>query len=189
MDHATLTDNTGKKADFRHVILIMTTNAGARDAAVRTVGFGSRSGAHKMDAALNRTFSPEFRNRLDALVKFGPLPEDVVLRVVDKFIQQLGEQIAAKGVQVQATHAAKRWLAERGYRPEMGAREMNRVIHNEIKKPLAEMMLFGELKDGGTATADVQTVDGEEKIIIRASPLALPPPMEPKAIEMKQDAE
>jgi ATP-dependent Clp protease ATP-binding subunit ClpA len=186
MDHASLTDNTGKKADFRNVILIMTTNAGARDAAVRTVGFGSRTGAHKMDAALNRTFSPEFRNRLDSLVKFGPLPREVVLQVVDKFVRQLSEQIEEKGVNLHATQAARQWLADRGYKPEMGAREMSRVIHNEIKKPLAEMMLFGELKNGGTATVDVVKTEGEDSLVIRPTPLALPPPIEPKAIEMKK---
>jgi ATP-dependent Clp protease ATP-binding subunit ClpA len=189
MDHASLTDNTGKKADFRNVILIMTTNAGARDAAVRTVGFGSRSGAHKMDAALNRTFSPEFRNRLDALVTFGPLPPEVVLRVVDKFIRQLGEQIQEKGVTLQATQAARNWMAENGYKPEMGAREMSRLIHNQLKKPLAEMMLFGDLIHGGTATVDLRVGDGEDEIFIRCTPLALPPPVEPKAIEMKTEEE
>jgi ATP-dependent Clp protease ATP-binding subunit ClpA len=189
MDHASLTDNTGKKADFRNVILIMTTNAGARDASVRTVGFGSRTGTFKMDAALNRTFSPEFRNRLDAMVKFVPLPPEIVLKVVDKFVRQLGEQITEKGVTLQATEAARKLLGEQGYKPEMGAREMSRVIHNEIKKPLAEMMLFGELKKGGTATVDVKIVDGEPCLIIRSTPLALPPPVEHKAIEMKEESE
>jgi ATP-dependent Clp protease ATP-binding subunit ClpA len=187
MDHASLTDNTGKKADFRNVILIMTTNAGARDAAVRTVGFGSRTGAHKMDAALNRTFSPEFRNRLDSIVRFGPLQPESILKVVDKFIRILSEQMSDKGVGLQATQSARTWLADRGYKPEMGAREMSRVIHREIKKPLAEMILFGELKDGGTATVDVVKEDDIERLIIRATPLALPPPIALKTIEMKDE--
>ncbi len=156
MDHATLTDNTGKKADFRNVILIMTTNAGARDASVRTLGFGSRSGEHKMDAALERTFSPEFRNRLDAIVKFGALPPEVVRQVVHKFVGQLSAQIADRNVTIQLTEAAVDWLAQKGYRPEFGAREMARVIHQHIKRPLADHMLFGALQKGGVAEVDVE---------------------------------
>ncbi len=177
MDHATLTDNTGKKADFRHVILIMTTNAGAREAAVRTVGFGTRTGEHKMDAALERTFSPEFRNRLDAIVKFGPLPPPVVERVVDKFLRQLGEQVAERGVTVEATPAARAWLAARGYRPEFGAREMGRVIHRHVKRPLADMVLFGDLSRGGLARLDV--ADG--RLVVRAEPAAPEEPARPDA--------
>jgi ATP-dependent Clp protease ATP-binding subunit ClpA len=173
MDHASLTDNNGKKADFRNVVLIMTTNAGARDAAVRTVGFGGRTGDHKQDRALSRTFSPEFRNRLDALVKFGPLPEEVVRRIVDKFLARLGEQVAERGVTIEASDAAREWMAKRGYKPEFGAREMGRVIHTEVKKPLADLMLFGELRDGGTASIDL--VDGELTIIPRPSGPALLP--------------
>ena len=151
MDHASLTDNNGKKADFRNVILIMTTNAGAREASVRTVGFGTRGGEHKQDAALSRTFSPEFRNRLDALVKFGPLPEEVVTKIVDKFVAQLGEQVAERGVTLELTEGAREWMAKAGYKPEYGAREMGRIVLQYIKRPLADHMLFGELKDGGTA--------------------------------------
>ncbi len=161
MDHATLTDNTGKKADFRNVIVIMTTNAGAREAAVRTLGFGQRSGDHKMDAALERTFAPEFRNRLDALVRFGPLPAVVVRRIVDKFLGQLSAQVADRGVTIEATPAARDWLAEKGYNPAMGAREMGRVIHHNIKRPLADMMLFGDLVGGGIARLDVAPVEAE----------------------------
>ena len=155
MDHASLTDNNGKKADFRNVILIMTTNAGAREASVRTVGFGTRSGEHKSDAALDRTFSPEFRNRLDALVRFGPLPAIVVEQIVDKFIAQLRAQITERGVKLKVTEAARAWMAKEGYKPEFGAREMGRVIHQHIKRPLADLMLFGALKDGGVATVDI----------------------------------
>ncbi|RME21650.1 MAG: ATP-dependent Clp protease ATP-binding subunit ClpA [Deltaproteobacteria bacterium] len=175
MDHATLTDNTGKKADFRNVILIMTTNAGAREAAVRTLGFGKRSGEHKMDAALERTFAPEFRNRLDALVKFGSLPAPVVRRIVDKFLAQLGDQVADRGVRIEATVAARDWLAEQGYDPAMGAREMGRVIHHRIKRPLADMMLFGELVDGGVAHLDVRPDDrGRLDLVIEARPASGP---------------
>jgi len=143
----------------------MTTNAGAREAAVRTVGFGERMGEHKMDAALERTFSPEFRNRLDALVRFGALPPEVVLRIVDKFVGALNAQIAERGVTLSVSDHARQWLAERGYKPEMGAREMSRVIHTHIKKPLAELMLFGALKDGGTAELWVE----DDALVVRAA--------------------
>ncbi|MFM2248942.1 MAG: hypothetical protein RL071_5017 [Pseudomonadota bacterium] len=166
MDHASLTDNNGKKADFRNVILIMTTNAGARDASVRTVGFGNRGGEHKADAALDRTFSPEFRNRLDALVRFGPLPEVVVEQIVDKFLGQLGAQIAERKVRLDPTPAARAWMAKEGYKPEFGAREMGRIIHQHIKRPLADLMLFGELKEGGVARIDV----GEGGLVVTAGP-------------------
>ena len=180
MDHASLTDNNGKKADFRHVILIMTTNAGARDASVRTVGFGSRDAEHKADAALARTFSPEFRNRLDALVKFGPLPEPVVRQIVDKFLRSLGAQVAERGVTLTATDAARGWMAEKGYKPEFGAREMSRVVHEHIKKPLADLMLFGALKSGGLAEVDVATgADGKPALVVRGR--AGGPPESPPA--------
>jgi ATP-dependent Clp protease ATP-binding subunit ClpA len=155
MDHATLTDNTGKKADFRNVVLIMTTNAGAREGAQRAVGFGDPSSQHKADAALERTFSPEFRNRLDAIVKFGALEPEVVRMVVDKFLRQLEEQVKDRGVAIQTTSAAREWLSEQGYKPEFGAREMSRVIHQHIKRKLADLMLFGDLVLGGTVEVDV----------------------------------
>ena len=159
MDHATLTDNTGKKADFRNVILIMTTNAGASEAATKPLGFGDRSSEHKVDRALSRTFTPEFRNRLDALVQFGNLPEAVVMRIVDKFVEQLENQVAERGVKLHLTQAAREWMATEGYKPEFGAREMGRVVHNHIKKPLADLMLFGALSGGGEAVIDL--IDGE----------------------------
>ena len=155
MDHASLTDNTGKKADFRNVILIMTTNAGASEASVATLGFGNRSSEHKVDRALSRTFTPEFRNRLDALVQFGPLPERVVLKIVDKFVGQLENQVAERGVKLYLPEAARQWMAREGYKPEYGAREMGRVVHNFIKKPLADLMLFGDLEGGGEAVIDL----------------------------------
>jgi len=182
MDHASLTDNTGKKADFRHVILIMTTNAGASEAAVRTLGFGERSSEHKVDRALNRTFSPEFRNRLDAIVHFGALPKEVVSLIVDKFVERLQDQVAERGVSIQVTPAAHDWLAENGYKPEFGAREMERIIHQNIKRPLADMMLFGDLQSGGTATIDVE---GEE-LVVRSEPETAAPepaPPEPELVD------
>jgi ATP-dependent Clp protease ATP-binding subunit ClpA len=177
MDHASLTDNTGKKADFRHVILIMTTNAGASEAAVRTLGFGERSSEHKIDRAINRTFSPEFRNRLDAIVNFGALPREVVSRIVDKFIERLQDQVAERGVSILVTPTAHDWLADNGYKPEFGAREMERIIHQHIKRPLAEMMLFGDLQGGGTATIDV---DGEELVVKAEAETASPEPAPPE---------
>jgi ATP-dependent Clp protease ATP-binding subunit ClpA len=166
MDHASLTDNNGKKADFRNVVLIMTTNAGAREANNRSVGFGTRTGDHRVDAALDRTFSPEFRNRLDALVRFGPLPEPVVAQIVDKFLRQLDQQIAERGVRLEASPAARSWMAKEGYKPAFGAREMGRVIHQQIKRPLADLMLFGPLKEGGIAEIDVEA----DKLVVRARP-------------------
>ena len=171
MDHASLTDNTGKKADFRNVILIMTTNAGASEAGVATLGFGNRSSAHKVDRALTRTFTPEFRNRLDALVQFGPLPEEVVLQIVDKFVGQLEDQVADRGIKLHLTDAARRWMADEGYKPEFGAREMSRVVHNHIKKPLADLMLFGALQGGGEAVIDL--LDGELTVTPKTKKLAL----------------
>ena len=183
MDHASLTDNTGKKADFRQVILIMTTNAGASEAAVRTLGFGERSSEHKVDRALTRTFTPEFRNRLDAMVHFGPLPQEVVARIVDKFVEQLQDQVAERGVSIRVTEAAHAWMAENGYKPEFGAREMGRIIHSNVKRPLADMMLFGDLQGGGSAVIDVQ----DDELVVTAEPEAVPPepeaPAEPELVD------
>ncbi|MEC9391601.1 MAG: ATP-dependent Clp protease ATP-binding subunit ClpA [Myxococcota bacterium] len=171
MDHATLTDNTGKKADFRNVILIMTTNAGASEAATKPLGFGDRSSDMKVTRALHRTFTPEFRNRLDALVQFGALPEAVVVKIVDKFIGMLEDQVAERGVKLHATAKAKEWMASEGYKPEFGAREMGRVVHNFIKKPLADLMLFGPLQDGGEAVIDL--VDGKLTVTPKTQQLPL----------------
>lgn len=174
MDHASLTDNTGKKSDFRNVILIMTTNAGAREAERPPLGFGDKSSDHKIDQALARTFSPEFRNRLDALIQFGPLPQPVVQRIVDKFLGQLNAQILERGVRIEATEPARDWLGSRGYKPEFGAREMSRVIHNHVKQPLADLMLFGELEHGGVATLVVEKNEkGQDVLTI--SPTPAPP--------------
>ena len=192
MDHASLTDNNGKKADFRNVILIMTTNAGARDASVRTVGFGTRGGEHKQDAALSRTFSPEFRNRLDALVKFGPLPREVVTRIVDKFVAQLAEQVAERNVTLDVTESGRAWMSEEGYKPEYGAREMGRVVLQHIKRPLADLMLFGDLKDGGTAIIEANEAD--DGLEIRCVPKPVPQltvlegGMEPEEAPPSEDA-
>jgi ATP-dependent Clp protease ATP-binding subunit ClpA len=150
MDHATLTDNNGRKADFRHIVLIMTTNAGAQELSARRVGFGAEgSNPGNARSAIERTFSPEFRNRLDAWVAFDSLPGEVIRRVVDKLVKELAEQLAEKKIEVELTPAGREWLAENGFDRTMGARPMARLIQNEVKKPLAEKILFGELMHGG----------------------------------------
>ena len=156
MDHASLTDNNGRKADFRNVIIIMTTNAGAREMARSDMGFGQKEWKPKgKNKAIERTFSPEFRNRLDKIVQFGGLPPEVVRRVVTKFLDQLDGQLAEKGVELHITDAAQDWLASEGYDEQFGARPMARVIHEHIKKQLADELLFGELESGGVAEVDV----------------------------------
>ncbi len=171
MDHATLTDHTGRKADFRHVILIMTTNAGAQEMAAAAIGFGSPSNKEKGRRALERLFSPEFRNRLDAVVQFGRLTAEAVERVVDKFVTELDAQLNARRVTIQLSPAARRWLAERGYDETFGARPMARLIQTEIKRPLADEMLFGQLKDGGRVEIDA----GPDGLTFRYAPLKAAP--------------
>ncbi len=149
MDHGTLTDNNGRKADFRNVILVMTTNAGAAEMSRRSIGFTTQDHSSDGREAINRLFTPEFRNRLDAIVQFRPLAPESVARVVDKFLFELEEQLAQKGVALTVDEPVRRWLAERGYDPAMGARPMARLIQERIKKPLAEELLFGALSDGG----------------------------------------
>ncbi|MCR8921830.1 ATP-dependent Clp protease ATP-binding subunit ClpA [Dasania sp. GY-MA-18] len=149
MDHGTLTDNNGRKADFRNVIFIMTTNAGAENISRRSIGFSEQD--HSTDAmeAISRLFTPEFRNRLDGIVQFKALPEEVVLTVVDKFLVELQGQLDDKSVTLHVDDSARRWLVSEGYDKTMGARPMARVIQEHIKKPLAEMVLFGALSEKG----------------------------------------
>jgi ATP-dependent Clp protease ATP-binding subunit ClpA len=154
MDHATLTDNNGRKADFRNVILIMTTNAGAQEMAAAAIGFGGRTNADKGGKAIERLFTPEFRNRLDAIITFASLPLAVIERVVDKFILELDAQLNDKKVFIQITPAARRHLAEKGYDPTFGARPMARLIQTEIKRVLADEILFGRLRTGGRVEID-----------------------------------
>ncbi|MBZ0121473.1 MAG: AAA family ATPase, partial [Sandaracinaceae bacterium] len=158
MDHATLTDNNGRKADFRNVVLIMTTNAGAREMSSRQVGFGmeaSQADATRAKSAIERTFSPEFRNRLDAWVLFNGLSRDVILKVVDKEARLLQEQLEERKITIELSDAAREWLADAGYDPAFGARPMGRTVETHMKKPLAEAVLFGELKNGGRVRFDV----------------------------------
>jgi ATP-dependent Clp protease ATP-binding subunit ClpA len=155
MDHATLTDNNGRKADFRNVILIMTTNAGAMEMAAAAIGFGGRSNLDKGPKAIERLFTPEFRNRLDATVSFHSLSLEIVERIVDKFVMELDAQLNEKKVFLELAPAARKYLAAKGYDPTFGARPMARLIQQEIKRALAEEILFGRLKDGGKATIDL----------------------------------
>ena len=176
MDHATLTDNNGRKADFRHVILVMTTNAGAQELSARRVGFGSDlSGPGDARNAIERTFSPEFRNRLDAWVSFESLPPEVIAKVVDKLVRELEGQLAEKKVRVELTAAGRAWLGEHGFDRKMGARPMARLIQNELKKPLAEKILFGELHDGGTVRVDVEEGGARLRLVVVPAPAPAPP--------------
>jgi ATP-dependent Clp protease ATP-binding subunit ClpA len=156
MDHGKLTDHNGKQVDFRNVILIMTTNAGAADLAKAAIGFGHSRRTGDDEEAINRLFTPEFRNRLDATIQFGALPPEVVHRVVEKFVLQLEAQLADRGVTFELDAAATAWLAERGYDERMGARPLGRLIQEEIKKPLAEEVLFGKLQKGGIVKVSVE---------------------------------
>jgi ATP-dependent Clp protease ATP-binding subunit ClpA len=155
MDHGKLTDHNGKTVDFRNVILIMTTNAGAADMAKAAIGFerSIREGDDK--EAIERMFTPEFRNRLDAVIPFAHLPEDVIARVVDKFVMQLEEQLLDRNVTIELSDKARAWLAKTGYDRMFGARPLARVIQEHIKKPLADELLFGALTRGGVVTVDV----------------------------------
>jgi ATP-dependent Clp protease ATP-binding subunit ClpA len=160
MDHGTLTDNNGRKADFRNVVLIMTTNAGAQEMSRASIGFVEQDHAPDGMEAIKRLFTPEFRNRLDAVIQFEPLGIDIIKTVVDKFLTELQAQLDAKKVQLDVDEDARLWLAEHGYDPKMGARPMQRLIQEKIKRELAEEVLFGNLsRNGGTVHVTVK--DGE----------------------------
>ncbi len=164
MDHGTLTDNNGRKADFRNVVIVMTTNAGAESLAKNTMGFTlSKQPGDEMEA-IKRMFTPEFRNRLDAIISFRSLDHDIIMRVVDKFLMQLDEQLAEKKVEAHFTAALKEHLAKKGFDPLMGARPMARLIQDTIRRALADELLFGKLQNGGKVTIDL----GEaEKIVLK----------------------
>jgi len=156
MDHGTLTDNNGRKADFRHVIIVMTTNAGAADMARMPIGFTASDTTSDGMEAIKKLFSPEFRNRLDAVIQFGGLDEATIERVVEKLLVEIETQLESKRVALQLDDASRRWIAQKGYDPKMGARPMARVIQEHIKRPLAEELLFGKLVGGGTVRASVK---------------------------------
>jgi ATP-dependent Clp protease ATP-binding subunit ClpA len=162
MDHGTLTDHNGKKIDFRNVILIMTTNAGAADLARQPIGFNRTKREGDDEEAINRMFTPEFRNRLDSVIGFSSLPQEVIAKVVEKFIFELEAQLQDRNVTIELTESANSWLAEKGFDEKFGARPLARVIQEHIKRPLADELLFGKLKDGGVVRVIVEKKDGEK---------------------------
>jgi len=174
MDHGKLTDANGREADFRNVILVMTTNAGAAQSARRSIGFSEQDNSTDALEVIRKAFAPEFRNRLDAIINFKALDMPVILMVVDKFIMELEEQLALKDVHIAVSRAAREWLAEQGFDPKMGARPMKRVIQEQIKRPLADDLLFGDLADGGEVRVEVTAkrgaTGGEPKIRLKVKP-------------------
>jgi ATP-dependent Clp protease ATP-binding subunit ClpA len=169
MDHGTLTDNNGRKADFRSVVIVMTTNAGAHEMSRSSIGFTTQDHTSDGMESIKKIFSPEFRNRLDSIIQFSGLSQEHIAKVVDKFIFELEGQLQDKGVSLVVDEEARVWLAEKGYDPKMGARPMARLIKDEIKKPLAEELLFGRLVRGGTVKVDV--LDGKLEFGILAEPV------------------
>jgi ATP-dependent Clp protease ATP-binding subunit ClpA len=184
MDYGKLTDHNGKTVDFRNVILIMTTNAGAADMAKEAIGFGRLSREGEDEDAINKMFTPEFRNRLDAIIGFSALSTEVIQRVVDKFIIELEGQLADRGVMIELTDAARGWLGRKGYDPKMGARPLARTIQENVKKPLAEELLFGRLAKGGLVRLDVK----DDKIVfeypdVKPPVVDIPAAPEPELVE------
>jgi ATP-dependent Clp protease ATP-binding subunit ClpA len=174
MDHGKLTDHNGKSVDFRNVILIMTTNAGAQDMAREAIGFGNSVRQGDDMEAIQRMFTPEFRNRLDAVIPFGHLPPEVVRKVVEKFILQLEAQLAERQVNIELSSDAADWLARKGYDQQMGARPLARIIQEHVKKPLAEEVLFGKLSKGGTVRILLKGDDLDFEYLSRDEEKALP---------------
>jgi ATP-dependent Clp protease ATP-binding subunit ClpA len=178
MDHGKLTDHNGKPTDFRHVVLLMTSNIGVRDLQRRAVGFGGASGQDRdkpdADREYKQLFNPEFRNRLDARIAFRALDPRVMRSIVGKFIGELGEQLATRGVTIALTEAATEYLARKGYDPDNGARPLARVVQDEIKRPVSEELLFGALENGGRAFVDVAHEDGADKLTFRYEAAADP---------------
>jgi ATP-dependent Clp protease ATP-binding subunit ClpA len=171
MDHGKLTDHTGKQTDFRHVILLMTSNIGVRDLQRRAVGFGGAGGEERdkpnVDREYKQLFSPEFRNRLDARIAFRALDPRVMKSIVGKFMRELSEQLSARQVTIELTDAATDYLARKGYDPDNGARPLARVIEDEMKRPISEELLFGALEHGGHAVVDATGTGEDEKLAFR----------------------
>jgi ATP-dependent Clp protease ATP-binding subunit ClpA len=169
MDHGTLTDNNGRVASFKNIVLIMTTNSGAQEMARNSMGFQKQDNASDGAEVIKKAFSPEFRNRLDAIVQFDSLPKEVILTIVDKFLTEVQAQLDEKQVTLEVNDAARSWLSKEGYDEKMGARPMYRIIQDKIKKPLAEELIFGELsKNGGSVIVTVE--DDELKIDLKTNP-------------------
>lgn len=172
MDHGTLTDNNGRKADFRNIILVMTTNAGVRETTKSSIGFKEQQDSHKVMDEINKLFSPEFRNRLDNIIWFEHLNMDVINQVVDKFIVQLQAQLDNKQISMEVDDSARKWLAKSGYDKAMGARPMARLIQDKLKKPLANEILFGQLQNGGSVTVSINKA-GDDVSFAFAQTLAM----------------
>jgi ATP-dependent Clp protease ATP-binding subunit ClpA len=183
MDHGTLTDNNGRKADFRNVIIIMTTNAGAESLQKSSIGFTNTKQAGDEMGDIKRMFTPEFRNRLDAIISFRALDEEIILRVVDKFLMQLEEQLHEKKVEAIFTEKLRSFLAKKGFDPLMGARPMSRLIQDMIRKALADELLFGRLVTGGKVTVDLDEKDNV-KLEFPEPPDAAPAPP-PETVEVE----
>jgi len=166
MDHGTLTDNNGRKADFRNVVLVMTSNAGAQEMSRASIGFTHQDHTSDGMEVIKRQFTPEFRNRLDSIVQFNPLDQHAIAKVVDKFLFDVEQQLADKQVSIIFAQEVREWLAVEGYDPQMGARPMARLIQDKVKKPLAEELVFGKLTAGGKVVVGWQ--DGQLELTITA---------------------
>ena len=186
MDHGTLTDNNGRKADFRNVIIVMTTNAGASELNRVAIGFMTPAQAGDEMAEIRRLFTPEFRNRIDAMISFSSLDDEVILRVVDKFLMQLEGQLNEKKVEPTFTQALKDWLAKKGFDPQMGARPMARLIQDTIRKALADELLFGRLAGGGKVTVDIDEDEHVHLVFVEEPPKLLSPPPLPASADSTQ---
>jgi ATP-dependent Clp protease ATP-binding subunit ClpA len=185
MDHGKLTDHNGKQVDFRNVVLIMTSNAGASDLARAPMGFNRAKREGDDAEAVNRLFSPEFRNRLDAVIGFAGLPPEIITKVVEKFIFQLEAQLADRGVTIELTEAAAKWIGEKGYDERFGARPLARVIQEHIKKPLADELLFGKLEHGGVVKVIVEGEGADSKLGFELFPMD--PAKKPRSKEDDED--
>ena len=186
MDNGFITGSNGKQADGRNTILIMTSNLGAADNELNTIGFGELERNGEDDKAIKKHFSPEFRNRLDAVIKFSKLSGDTVIQIVKKFVADLNSQLKDKGIEIVVNAKATRWLADRGYDKKMGARPLARIIDNEIKSPLSRRVLFGDLVNGGRVTVDI--VDNKLDFTVAEIPKPLTKE-EKKAIRAQRNAE
>jgi ATP-dependent Clp protease ATP-binding subunit ClpA len=171
MDNGFITGSNGKKADCRNLILILTTNAGAQDAEKNTIGFGGQEKEYS-DKDLKKFFTPEFRNRLDGIITFNKLAKESMVKVVNKFVDELREQVKEKGIRIKINKEATEWLIVKGFDPKMGARPLQRVIDKEIKRPLAKLMLFGDLKAGGWLTINI--VDDAINLVTKPKETKLP---------------
>jgi len=188
MDHGKLTDNNGKSTDFRHVIVLMTSNVGARDLQRKQVGFGDTRVSGDAEREYKNLFSPEFRNRLDARIRFAALSPPIMASIVDKFLKELDGQLAERDVTLDVTKAARELLAEKGYDPDFGARPLARVIQDEVKRPLGDELLFGKLEHGGDVMIDVDATTTalpkeERKLAFTFTAAEPPPPEEPNKEE------